>query len=332
MAPVTATVSVQALRTRYDIIEFDGEQILNKINTSIWQMGIEAGIVAFTIGVILTRQITHPLHQLSEGVQQVSRGNLSYRVNIKSGDELGMLADSFNSMAADLEKGEKAREQIIADISHELRTPLTVIEGTVNGIMDGVFKPDQEHLRSILDQTALLTRLASDLRDLSLAESGQLKLNPEPADLLELADKIVSRYRIKADQNDIDISVVAEEQIPPVEFDALRIDQVISNLVTNAMRYTPAGGSIVVRLARQPANLVLSVTDTGLGISPQNLPHVFERFYRAENSRSRISGGTGLGLAIVKQMVEAHGGRVWAESQPGTGSTFSFSLPLKFPA
>ncbi len=304
------------------------EDFLERVNDSLWKVGLIAVAVALVIGLILTRQITRPVRALISGARHLTKGELSYRVTVKSRDEIGELADSFNIMASSLEKGEQSRRQLTADIAHELRTPLTVIEGTVDGIIDGVFQPDTEHLRSIKEQTALLTHLISDLRDISLAESGQLKLNLTSTDMVELVRRVVSNYEINAREKNIRIKLEEEPQISEIEADTVRMEQVISNLLVNAIRHTPSSGSISVTIKNDEGGLAISVADTGEGIAPEDLPHVFERFYRSGSSRSRKEGGTGLGLAIVKQMVEAHGGKVWVESKKGTGSIFSILLPF----
>ncbi|MBA7679368.1 Signal transduction histidine-protein kinase BaeS [subsurface metagenome] len=304
------------------------EDFLERVNDSLWKVGLIAVAVALVIGLILTRQITRPVRALISGARHLTKGELSYRVTVKSRDEIGELADSFNIMASSLEKGEQSRRQLTADIAHELRTPLTVIEGTVDGIIDGVFQPDTEHLRSIKEQTALLTHLISDLRDISLAESGQLKLNLTSTDMVELVRRVVSNYEINAREKNIRIKLEEEPQISEIEADTVRMEQVISNLLVNAIRHTPSNGSISVTIKNDEGGLAISVADTGEGIAPEDLPHVFERFYRSGSSRSRKEGGTGLGLAIVKQMVEAHGGKVWVESKMGTGSIFSILFPF----
>ncbi|MFC1951553.1 sensor histidine kinase [Chloroflexota bacterium] len=304
------------------------EDFLERVNDSLWKVGLIAAAVALVIGLILTRQITRPVRALISGARHLTKGELSYRVTVKSRDEIGELADSFNIMASSLERGEQSRRQLTADITHELRTPLTVIEGTVDGIIDGVFQPDMEHLHSIKEQTSVLTHLISDLRDLSLAESGQLKLNLAPTDMVELVRRMASNHEINALEKNVRIKLEEVTQISEIKIDPVRMEQVISNLLTNAIRHTSSGGSITLVIRNDEGGLAISVADTGEGIASEDLSHVFERFYRSGSSRSRKEGGTGLGLAIVKQMVEAHGGEVWVESKMGTGSIFSILLPF----
>jgi signal transduction histidine kinase len=323
-----------------DAVQTDAleQDFLSSVNRSLWLAILIAAGVAVILGLALTRRITRPLQALAAGARHIARGELGHRVEVSSRDEVGELAESFNAMARSLDENEQARRRLMADIAHELATPLTVIEGTVDGILDGVFQPDAEHLGSVKEQTALLTRLISDLRDISLAESGQLKLERAPTDLVELVRRKVSQAELAAGDKDIRLEFEAALGLPVVNVDAGRMEQVVANLIANAVRHTPSGGSITVSArtaggdaARQVdgPSLLLSVADTGEGIAPEHLPHVFERFYRAEGARSRAGGGAGLGLAIVKQMVQAHGGRVWVDSQPGRGSTFYVALPLR---
>lgn len=313
------------------------QDFLRRINNSLWIAGLIAAAVALLLGLILTRQITRPLRVLTGGARQIAKGALHHRVEVSSKDEIGELAHSFNMMAASLDRGEQARRRLLADIAHELRTPLTVIEGTVNGIIDGVFEPDREHLGSIKEQTALLTRLISELRDISLAESGQLKLELAPTNIVELVQRKLSQAELAASEKNVQLKLNITTEVPDIDVDPTRMEQVIANLMANAVGHTPAGGSITISIAAvavdanhsvDKPSLIISVADTGEGIAPEHLPNIFERFYRVEDSRSRSEGGAGLGLAIVKQMVQAHGGRVWAESEPGKGSIFYIALPI----
>ncbi len=315
---------------------------LRGVNRSLWIAGLAAIAVALLVGTFLTRQITNPIRALTKGAREVSRGNLAYRVPAQSKDEVGELVHSFNAMAANLAASEQSRQRMTADIAHELRTPLTIVEGTVDGLLDGVFTPDREHLNTIKEQTALLTRLIGDLRDLSLAEAGQLKLELAPDDIAELVKHKLEQVELTAREKGIQLRLDAEGHLPPIEIDHLRIEQVVANLLTNAIRHTPSGGSITVsvkptRSEESPStslrtslsSVLISVADTGEGITPEHLPYIFERFYRVGDSRARNEGGTGLGLAIVKSLVLAHGGKVWAESKAGQGSTFYVLLPAK---
>jgi len=313
------------------------ENFLNRVNNYLWLAGLIAAVVALLIGLILTRQIILPIRALTRGAQQIARGKLNYRVNPSSKDELGELAQSFNSMASSLDKIEQSRRRLTADIAHELRTPLTIIEGTVDAMIDGIFKPDKEQLVSIKEQTSQLTHLINDLREISLAESGQLKLDITTTNMVNLVRRKLAQAEVKALDKNIKTRLDIHDTIPEIKVDPVRIEQVISNLLTNAIRHTPPGGEITVSLEiikesnmleLEKPSLLISVADTGEGIPPEHLPNIFDRFYRIESSRSKNEGETGLGLAIVKQMVEAHNGKVWAKSNPGKGSTFYVAIPL----
>jgi signal transduction histidine kinase len=310
---------------------------INRINNYLWIAGIIAVLIALIIGVLITRQFTRPLKALSTGAQKISEGNLQYRVKINSKDELGELADSFNAMAGSLDRSEQSRKRLVSDVTHELRTPLTIIDGTVDGIMDGVFPADREHLSTIKEQAAALNHLVSDLRDLSLAESGQLKLQKQPTNLIDLLNRKLSQFEAGARQKNIQLKLDIQTEIPEITVDTRRIEQVMTNLLSNAIRHTRENGNITVTAKTtktDPASgipfVIISIVDNGEGIPAEHLPHIFERFYRVDTSRARSEGesGAGLGLAIVKNMVEAHGGRVSVESQPGKGSTFYITLPV----
>ncbi len=312
------------------------EHFLDRINRSLLLTGLIAAVIALAVGLVLTRLITNPVQALTHGAHKIAEGNLAHRVSVQTKDELGELGHSFNAMAASLEEAEQERKRIIADIAHELRTPLTIIEGTVVGIEDRVFEPDSARLGVIKEQVALLTRLTSDLRELSLAESGQLKLELAPTDLVDLVRRKAMQFESQAAEKGVHVAT----ELPPSEqranVDSGRIEQVLANLLSNAIRHTPSGGTITVSVgpgtaasgAPNARSVLISVADTGEGIAPEHIPHLFERFYRVETSRSRSGGGAGLGLAIVKRMVEAHGGRVWVESQPGKGATFRVEIPV----
>jgi signal transduction histidine kinase len=313
------------------------ENFLNRVNSYLWLAGLIAAVVALLLGLFLTRQIILPIRALTKGAHQIAEGKLNYKVKSSSKDELGELAQSFNSMASSLDKMEQSRRRLTADIAHELRTPLTIIEGTVDAMLDGVFKPDKEHLSSIKEQTSQLTHLINDLREISLAESGQLKLDITPTDIVNLVRRKLSQAEVKALNKGIKLKLDVHGTIPEVKVDSARIEQVITNLLTNAIRHTPSGGEITVSLETvkedniyqlDKPSLLISVTDTGEGILPEHLPSIFDRFYRVESSRSKNEGETGLGLAIVKQMVEAHRGKVWVESELGKGSKFHIAIPL----
>ncbi len=307
---------------------------LRGIRRLTWLVSFAAGIAALAIGLILFRHIIAPVQAVTQAAQRIAAGHLDQRVPVTSRDEIGQLASAFNHMADALARDQQLRRNMIADIAHELRTPLSVIQANLEAMLDGVLPATPQEIASLRDEVALLARLVADLRLLSLAEAGQLKLERAETDLGALVSRMVERMRPRAEVSGIALETDVAPELPPVHVDADRISQVISNLVSNALRYTPAGGKIAVRAWPEAAAVAVSVTDTGPGIAAEDLPYVFDRFYRADKSRSRSSGGSGLGLAIVKQLVEAHGGRVWVESPvfngaEGThyGTRFTFVLP-----
>ena len=304
--------------------------LLQRVNRAIWLAAVVAGGLALVIGGLLAYGLVRPIRQLTSATGAVARGDLSHRVSISPRDEIGDLADSFNSMAADLEKAEGLRRNMMADIAHELRNPIAVLQANLEAVVDGVLPPTAENLQPLLDQSQLLSRLVDDLRTLALAESGQLSLNRAPTDPAEIVRSVVLQFTQQAEARHITIQSDIAPNLPQVALDSQRIAQVLGNLLSNAIRHTPEGGNIECRLTNNvnAKQVVFVVSDTGSGIPPEALPHIFERFYRADSSRSRAGGGTGLGLSIARQLVELHGGRIWAESEPGKGTRVTFALPI----
>jgi len=300
---------------------------LSRVSRSLLIAGVVGAMVAIFLGLLLTRQFTKPIRALKKGAARIASGDLSYRAEVKSGDEFGDLARSFNSMAASLDSSEQSRRRLFADIAHELRTPLSVIEGTVDAMLDGVYEPNPDNLNSIREETEVLTRLVAELRDLTLAESGQLRLVVEPTNLAELVQRRVSQAGVIARGKNIALKTEIAENLPQIEVDGRRIEQVVANLLDNALNHTLSGGMVTISVSPDKDGILTSVMDTGEGIPAEHLPYIFERFYRVDDARSRKTGGAGLGLAIAKQMVELHGGRIWVESEVGKGSKFSFTLP-----
>ena len=311
-------------------------EFLSSVNRSIFTAVLIAGLIALALGALLVLQITSPLRQLKQAANAIAGGNLTQRVAVRSKDEFGELSSSFNQMAESLDKAETARKRLIADIAHELRTPLTVMQANLEGMIDEVLPLDSDQVQSLYEQSIHLNRLVSDLRLLSLAEAGELILERKRADLDALVRRAVDYIQPQASQQGINIEVDIQDDLLEVNIDADRITQVLNNLIANALRYTPPGKALVIRtqkLSSPDAGVRVSVIDPGPGISPRDLPNIFERFYRADTSRARSSGGTGLGLAIVKQLVEAHGGTVKATSPvnidphgQGFGTDVSFTL------
>ena len=314
-------------------IAFDSTQqdFLDRVNLSILFAGMAAGVIALGIGFLLFRQITAPLHALTTASRQIAAGNLTARVAKPGNDEIGQVGSAFNAMADSLSKSEDARRNMIADIAHELRNPLGVIQGQLEGIIDGVFPTTAEQIASIHDETLLLTRLVDDLRDLALADAGQLQVSRQPTDLCALVEKTVAAFALQAAEKKIALKAEIAPALLAVRIDAQRIEQVLRNLIGNALRHTPDGGVVSVQCSvnSEQSTVKVRVSDTGAGIPAEDLPYVFERFWRGDRSRSRAGGSAGLGLAIAKQLVSAHGGTIGVESEPGRGATFWFTLPVK---
>ncbi|MGH2521238.1 MAG: sensor histidine kinase [Anaerolineales bacterium] len=301
---------------------------LQSINRSlVWASGVAGGL-ALLLGSALYLQITRPLHHLSTAAQGIAAGDLSRRVTVAADDEIGRVARAFNQMAEALQRYERERRNTLADIAHELRTPLAVVQGNLEAMLDGVLPANPEELASLHQETQLLNRLIGDLRTLSLAEAGQLRLEKRAIDLGEIAMQVVESLEQLAGEKSITLETKLADRLPKVLADPERLAQIITNLVGNALRYTPAGGRVVVATRRVAERLELAVSDNGPGIAAEDLPRIFDRFWRAERSRNRASGGSGLGLAIVKQLTEAHGGTVLAESQIGVGTTFRVHFRL----
>jgi len=303
------------------------EAFLGRVQLALAVSGGGALVVALVLGAVLVRGITRPLRQLSAASRSIAAGDLDARVPVRSSDEIGQLAAAFNHMAADLAHAEEARRQQAADVAHELRTPLTIIQGHLEALADGIFPADAQNLDPALDQARLLARLVEDLRTLSLAEAGQLVLNPVPTEVGGWVSGVVAGFRALAADREITLGLEIADDLPPVRVDAGRMAQVLGNLLDNALRHTPEGGQVAVRAARGDGGVVVSVSDTGPGVPPDHLPHLFERFWRGDPSRSRHTGGSGLGLAIARRIVEAHGGRIWAELVADGGLRVSFRLP-----
>ena len=278
------------------------------------------------VGLILAaralRRAALPVGDVMEAAGRVAEGDYTVRVAERGPREVRALAHAFNSMAARLQANDEQRRNLLADVTHELRTPLTVIQGNLEGILDGIYPRDDAHLEPILEETRILSRLIDDLRTLALAESGALKLQKEPTDLAMLVSETVSSFQSQADAAELLLSADAEPGLV-LEVDPERIRQVLENLIANALRYTPHSGTIHVRCFTEGAHAKVSVSDTGTGIPPDDLPHIFDRFYKSRDSR-----GTGLGLAIAKNLVVAHGGEISAQSTVGRGTTIHLTLPL----
>jgi len=291
-------------------------------------VGIVFVIIIFGFAFLAARNIRRmstPLDELVGASNKVAEGNYSVRVEEKGPPEMRSLVRGFNSMAERLEVNDQQRRSMLADVSHELRTPITVIQGNVEGILDGMYPADETRLKSILEETQILSRLVDDLRTMALAESGSLQLRREPVDLVPLIREVLAGFETQAKEKDIRIDLLVGE-VETVQADPSRLREVLTNLLSNALRYTPRGGEVKAGLTESNTGgertVTIFVQDSGPGISTSDLPHIFERFYKSSDS-----GGMGLGLSIAKYLVEAHGGRIWVESKSGEGTKISLTLP-----
>jgi signal transduction histidine kinase len=293
-----------------------------------WMVGavMAAGLLALAVMWLLSRSIVGPVEALTAAARRMERGDWGARVSVESRDEIGDLSHAFNSMAESLSRNETLRRQLVSDVAHELRTPLTNLRAQLEAIEDGIVPADAAALRSLHEETLLLARLVGDLQDLSLAEAGRLRLDRVSCSPREALETAAASFRVQAEARRIAVRV-EDAGAPPVLVDRARLAQILRNLLANAVTHTTDGGEVTLAARDEGAFVRFEVRDTGEGIAPEHLPHVFDRFYRADASRARATGGAGLGLAIVRHLVEAHGGEVAAASEPGRGAAVSFTLP-----
>jgi signal transduction histidine kinase len=308
--------------------------MLQRMGRSLVLGAFVAGLVALLVGGFLIVNLLRPVRDLTTAAQALSEGDLSRRVRVRGADELSDLSLAFNQMAANLERAESLRKEMTADIAHELRTPLAVIQARLEAIIDGVNPSTSENLEAVLEQSHMLNRLVEDLGTLALADAGQLTLEPTDVDLIGLLRRVAGNHQDRAQARGIDLRIEPGDTAELVaSLDPLRLEQVMSNLLSNALRHASEGGEVVLRVqsAGDGDAVRIEVIDDGEGIPEDALDKVFTRFYRADKGRSRQIGGTGLGLAIARRLVEAHGGTIRATNRPEGGAIFSLELPL-FPA
>ena len=277
------------------------------------------GLLTLLIGFSLVQRVVNPLADTIAAAQAVTAGDLSARVAVRGPGDLRGLTDSFNRMAGALERSDRERRELLADVAHELRTPLTILRGRLEGVVDGVYPADAAHIAPALEETYLLERLVEDLRTLTLAEARQLHFDLQPVDLGELARRAVGLFEAEAGENGVALALEVESGLPAVGADPQRVGQVIGNLISNALRYVPKNGRITLTVRRAAGGVELTVSDTGPGVPEADLPHLFDRFWRADKSRARAAGGAGLGLAIARQLIEAQGGSISAANLPAGG-------------
>ena len=316
-------------RGKPDVLGTLEERFLERMQSVLLAGAATAVVLGLIAGALLSRSLTAPLQRLAAAARAVGSGDLDRRVETTGSAEIAKVGQAFNEMTAALEEAEQLRRNLMADVAHELRTPLSVLQGNLRAILDDIYPLEKVEIARLYDETRLLSRLVGDLRELALAEAGQLGLNLQSTDAGEAIRVAVANFEPAAESGMIQLSSDVPPGLPPVMADPDRLAQVLRNLLINALRHTAKGGQISVSAAAVEDAVEIAVTDDGEGIAPQDLPHVFDRFWRAEPSRSRAEGGAGLGLAIVRAIVETHGGQVSAASDgPGQGSTFRFTLPL----
>lgn len=301
---------------------------LDRIKQIYFLSAVGVIALALLLAFLLSRTLTRPIRELIVATRAISAGELKQSVPVRSRDELGELAASFNQMNAELVRSLNLRRQMTADIAHELRTPISVILGHAEAVHDGVLPPSQEVFDIIRDEAARLESLVENLRTLTLADAGELRLNPQAIDPQKFLEDVRTVHLIGASQKGISLELKDASGLPEVEIDTGKMMQVLSNLLDNALRYTPKGGHITLSAQQVEGAIEIRVADSGPGLEPEELAHIFDRFYRANDSRQREEGGSGLGLAISKSILEAHGGRIRAESVKGQGLTVIISLPI----
>jgi signal transduction histidine kinase len=301
--------------------------LAGSINWYLVWGGLAALGVASVLTFFLSKRLLAPAEALAGAARALGGGDLSYRVNVRSKDEFGQLAKTFNAMASDLEQTEELRRNVVADVAHELRTPLSNIRGYLEAMRDGVLEPDATTIGSIYEEAILLERLVTDLQELALADAGQLTLLHRSTDMRDIINQALAALQIEARSKNLSMTAELPEEPAIVDVDPERVGQVLRNLLSNAISYTPEEGRVSVQLVEEGSTLRVNVVDTGPGIPAADLPYVFERFYRVDKSRARSTGGAGLGLTIAKRLLEAHGGTMEVTSELGEGSCFSFTLP-----
>lgn len=307
----------------------DDADLLNRLTRAAYvAAGVAIGF-ALILAFLLSTRLLRPVSALTKAASRLADGDLSMRVSVQGDDELATLGQTFNQMATSLENAEEIRRAMTADIAHELRTPLAVQRAQLEALQDGVYPTTDENLTSVLEQNILLTRMVEDLRTLALADSGQLQLEKTPTDLLKLVERVLDRFRAQAKEREVDLRFSTQGECRVLSLDPGRVEQILGNLLSNALRYTPDGSRVETSLDCSADMVVLSVYDSGPGIPEGSQELIFKRFYRADHSRSRSEGGSGLGLAIARQLAEAQGGILTADNHPKGGAIFRLTFPLE---
>ena len=299
------------------------------VETSLLWAASAAAMTAIVVSIFISGRIARPVLGMVMASRRIAAGRYAERVPAGDADELGQLAASFNEMAGALEAAERRRRELIGDLAHELRTPIANLQGYVEGLADGVVEHADETWAFLLGETGRLRRLVEDLQELSRAEARQVSINPRRLAPDRLVESVAAQLESEFAEKGLTLATGVDSRLPRVLADEDRAVQVLRNLLSNALRYTPDGGLVEVFAKQLDCEMVFRVRDSGIGVAPEHLPHLFERFYRTDKARTRAAGGSGIGLTLSRALVEAMGGRIWAESPgPGQGSTFSFTLPL----
>ncbi len=320
---------------RRNIVYTQAEQLfLDRSKTSLLLTLVVTILIAALVGILLARNLTRPVIELTDAAKNLAAGDLSQKVEVHSNDELGELSQAFNQMSAEIEQSDRQRKRMTADIAHDLRTPLTVISGYIESMRDGDLEPTKERLAMLYSEVTRLNRMVADLRLLSQSDVGALSLNLLPIEAGELLEQTRQLFDLRANEQNINLTIAAQKDLPMVLGDETRLIQVMENLVGNAIRHTPRGGQIQLSAkmdqgmdsGKKPC-VCFTVSDNGEGIPEKEIPYIFEEFHRVDKSRHTDENQSGLGLAIVKAIVQGHGGKVWVESTLGRGSAFHFCIP-----
>jgi len=305
------------------------EEFIQRTNLMLVYSAVGASLVALLLGIFLSRTLTRPIRELTEATHAVADGELGKQVSVRSKDEMGELASSFNKMSADLARSSNARKQMTADIAHELRTPLSLILGHAEAVHDGVLPPTKYNFEIIREEALRLEQLVDDLRTLSLADAGELSITKQEVSPQKLLDDLRTTYLHIASQQNVNIQLEVASDVPRLNIDPGRMTQVLTNILDNALKHTPEGGQVKLAAQQLGDGVELSVQDSGPGIEGEDTNRIFKRFYRTDTSRHRDDGGSGLGLAIARSIVEMHQGQIWAESKPGQGLKIIIRFPIQ---
>lgn len=303
-------------------------KLVDRVNRAAIIAGLFTAILSLIIVSFLAYGLLKPVHELTLATERIAEGDLSQRVPVHGNDELATLGSAFNRMADSLENAENNRRAMTADIAHELRNPLAVQRANLEAMQDGIYDLTPQNLQPLIDQNLMLTRLVEDLRTLALADANQLELTRVDTDFPALVKRVLERFQSPANEKQISLQLISASDCPPLSLDPLRIEQILVNLLSNALRFSPSSGKIDLEITCSNQAIRLDVHDSGPGIPDEALPHIFQRFYRVDKARSRAEGGSGLGLSIARKIAEAHGGSLTAANYPHGGAVISLSLPI----